>query len=327
MAIEISSDRAVCFKCGRAYGKWQNVFSVSYSASHKGVGHLPVCKECVEKLYNDYLSQYGNSKDAVKQMCRKLDLYWNERLFELAEKRSSARSLMTQYLSKVNSITYAGKCYDDSLSEDNSLCVYSQGMEGDLTSENDSDYIVSQDVINFWGRGYSSDMYSQLEQRRSYYMSKFPDKELDVGAEALIRQICNLEVAIAKDSAAGRSIDKSINSLNTLLGSLNLKPAQRKDNDINEEMLNTPLGVWIYKFEQKRPLPEEKDDDNKIKKYMFTWMGHLCKMLGIKNGYTKLYEDEIDRLKVDKPEYDGDEEDLLIDSYSETDDSGKDSGE
>ena len=46
-------------------------------------------------------------------------------------------------------------------------------------------------------------------------------------------------------------------------------------------------------------------------------------MLGVKNGYTKMYEDEINRLKVEKPEYDGDEEDLLIESYSAGDDDDK----
>ena len=41
-------------------------------------------------------------------------------------------------------------------------------------------------------------------------------------------------------------------------------------------------------------------------------------MLGIKNGYTKLYEEEINRLRVEKPEYnDDDEETLLSEVYSE----------
>lgn len=48
-------------------------------------------------------------------------------------------------------------------------------------------------------------------------------------------------------------------------------------------------------------------------------MGHLCKMLNIKNTFTRLYEEEVERLRVEKPEYeDEDEETLLIDSYSES---------
>lgn len=85
-------------------------------------------------------------------------------------------------------------------------------------------------------------------------------------------------------------------------------------------MSSTPLGVWLWRYENKRPLPEIDEslkDVNHIKKYIFTWMGHLCKMVGVKNGYTKLYEEEIERLRVEMPEYDDDEEeDLLINAYS-----------
>lgn len=167
-------------------------------------------------------------------------------------------------------------------------------------------------------------MYAELERRKKYYLSRLKNQgELDVGTEILIRQICNLEVNIARDSAVGKSIEKSVNTLNNLLGSMNMKPAQRRDDELEAEMSSTPMGVWIYRFENKRPLPEVDEDlkdVNHLKKYIFTWMGHLCKMLGVQNGYTKMYEAEIDRLRVDKPEYDGDDDEaLLSQAYSEGD--------
>ena len=79
------------------------------------------------------------------------------------------------------------------------------------------------------------------------------------------------------------------------------------------------MGVWLYRFENERPLPDEYDE-SKILKYIFTWMGHLCKMLGVKgNKYTKLYEDEIAKYAVEKPEYDGDDEDSFLDMLESTD--------
>ena len=188
---------------------------------------------------------------------------------------------------------------------------------------------IPQEVIAFWGTGYSKEMYEQLEQRRKYYSSKFPDAFSDaggndIGSDVLMRQLCNLEVSISKDAAAGKSIDKSVNSLNTLIGSLNLKPAQKKSDELDASIANTPLGVWLFRYENKRPLPEidkSLQDVNRIKKYVFTWLGHICKMCGVKNGYTRLYEDEINRLRVEKPEYeDEDDESLLIDAYSESQD-------
>lgn len=253
-------------------------------------------------------------------------------------------SAMTAYMTRLNAATFAGKSYDDTLREENSLWLFPNGNETNETKEEadkptvqettqnlqkeEEQYTPTDEVIAFWGTGYPNSMYKELEQRREYYMSRLPnDNDIDIGAEILIRQICNLDITIAKTSAAGGSIDKMVNSLNTLVGSLNLKPAQKnKADDLDTEMTNTPLGVWLWKYENQKPLPEideDLKDVNKIKKYIFTWMGHLCKMLGVKNGYTKMYEDEINRLKVEKPEYDGDEEDLLIESYSVGDDDDK----
>ena len=79
------------------------------------------------------------------------------------------------------------------------------------------------------------------------------------------------------------------------------------------------MGVWLLKYENKRPLPEIDDDlkdVNGVRKYVFTWLGHVCKMLGKKNGFSKLYESEIQRLRVEKPEYDDeDDEDMMMDVF------------
>ena len=334
MGLEVTTDRCYCHRCGRAFGKRKGNFPVSYAASYKGIGHLPICRNCLDSLFTEYLAKCKSPKAAVRQMCRKLDLYWSDSVFDYVIKKSSDRSVMGQYLSKLTGIQYAGKCYDDTLEEEGILWKFSE-MVGQTTKEivtkdddaNSSDVPLENkneavetppEIIEFWGAGYSDEMYKELELRRKYYVSRLPE-DMDVGSEALVRQVCNLEVTIARDSAAGRSIEKSVNSLNTLIGSLNLKPAQKKNDDLDAEISSTPLGVWIYRFENKRPLPQD-DHPNKIKKYILTWMGHLAKLVGAKNAYTKLYDEEIERLRVEKPEYaDEDDEDLMIDAYSEYD--------
>ena len=138
------------------------------------------------------------------------------------------------------------------------------------------------------------------------------DVDLDVGTEALLRQICSMELDINRDRAAGRSVEKSVATLNTLLGSLNLKPVQRKQDEADAGLSKTPLGVWLYRYENKRPLPDDGSGDSKFLKYVFTWLGHVCKMLGVKNGYEQLYEDEIAKYRVEMPEYDGDDDEAFM---------------
>ena len=179
MALEVESARAVCSKCGTDYSRQKGYFPVSYAVLHKGVGHTHICRDCIDAIYNGYLSQCHNAKDAVRQVCRKLDLYWSESVYRQVEKKNTTRSMMTQYMAKVNSITYAGKSYDDTLSEEGTLWNFGNNIVSkpeetldDLSNESaetDSgeDIEISEEVVAFWGPGYPPEMYEALEQRRS----------------------------------------------------------------------------------------------------------------------------------------------------------------
>ncbi len=333
MALEMSSDTAVCFWCGKRYPARRVNFSVSYSTAHKGVGYLPFCKLCVERAYGSYLSQCKDPKMALRQTCRKFDLYWNEKAYYESESKANERSIISRYLTRLTTSRYAGKSYDDSLLDDGTLWSFgirsdfsfdtkndSAVSEGDLSEGQDSlkNRIpeITEDVKAFWGYGYPQRMYEELEQRRQYWMAKMEfDSDIDVGTEALIRQICCLEVDIKRDRIDGKPVDKSVNALNSLLGSANLKPNQKKD-DADANLESTPFGVWIKRWENQRPVPEpdpELQDVDGIIKCVLTWFyGHLAKMLGIKNAHSLLYEKELERLRVERPEYDDEDDEVAL---------------
>lgn len=330
MAIEVNGTSIMCSKCGRQYGRRKGNFPVSYAEQHKGIGYAPICKECIDKMYNGYLAQCNNSMDAVRQMCRKLDLYWNEKVFEQVSKKSTTHSMMTAYLAKLSSVSYAGKCYDDTLSAEGTLWNFSTTVntvqQPETVVMDNNDYEASEEVIARWGTGLSPASYQELEQRRTYWLdSLIKDGDVDIATEALIRQVCNLEVTINADRAAGRPISQNINALNTILGSMNLKPAQKKD-EVDTGVTNTPLGVWLYKYEKKRPLPEideDLKDVNGLRRYVSVWVrGHLAKMMGKENAYSRMYEEEIAKLRVEKPElaYEDDEDFLNAMFDEDTDD-------
>lgn len=326
MALDIKDNSAVCTRCGMAHGRRKGNFLVSYSPMYKGVGYLPICKDCTETLYNQYLAQCNDAKAAVRQMCRALNIYWNEEIYNKVAQKNTTRSLMTGYLVQSNANKYIGKCYDDTLSAEGTLwnitidksgqVSFGQGdIQGDLEE-------ISPDVVAFWGTGLDAQMYRELEQRKSYWLARLPDDlEVDIGTEVIIKQICMLELDINKARSDGKPVDKYINTLNTLLGSGNFKPAQKKDKDIDSEVYMAPMGVWADRFEYHDPIPEPDEefrDVNKIIKYIFVWMGHVLKMLGKKSGFTRLYEQMMDSLKVERPDLsDEDDEDLLFDALSD----------
>lgn len=340
MSIELNSDRAQCTKCGVAYGRRKGNFPVNYSILYKGTGYIPVCKDCIDAMYNTYLAQCGDARDAVHQMCRKLDLFWSDKVYDMVAAKNTPRSMMTQYIAKTNTSAYIGKSYDDTLQAEGTMWTFRSDAVKDVPietaeqqdAEQDDELLpVDPEVEAFWGPGYTPKMYLELEQRRSYWMSRFPaGVELDIGTEALIRQICSLEIDINRDRAAGRSVDKSIATLNTVLNNTKLKPTQKNSEDMDASLAAVPMGVWLYRYENKRPLPEIDDDlkdVNGIKRYIFTWFGHVLKMLGVKNKYSQLYDEEIERLRVEKPEYDGDDDELFFSSIGADYTTGGDDGE
>lgn len=321
-SLEVNATSTVCRKCGTAYGRLKGNFLVSYSSLYMGTGHLAYCKECVDKMYAAYLADCKDSKAAVRQMCRKLDLYWNEKVFESVDRKNATQSIMTGYISKINSVKQAGKSYDDTLREENALWVFPPLYNApvqqvqDATASAEEDIEVPDEVIIFWGPGYTPSMYMELEKRRGYWMSRYPEgTELDIGTEALIRQICSLEIDINKARMEGKPIDKYVNSLNTVLGSANLRPTQKKE-EADTELEKMPLGVGIQKWENYRPLPatpKEKKDVNGVIKNITTWyLGHACRMAGIKNRYSKMYDDAMARYRVERPDLDDEDDETVL---------------
>ena len=66
------------------------------------------------------------------------------------------------------------------------------------------------------------------------------------------------------------------------------------------------FGTLIKKWENEEPIPEpdpEWADVDGIGKYIRIWfLGHLCKMLGIENEFSKEYEAEMAKFRVELPE-------------------------
>ena len=351
MSMEMSVARVVCYKCGTGYSRRKGYFPISYAPLYKGVGYMHICRECLENIFSKYLQECKSEKDAIRQLCRKFDLYWSENAYNLVSVKSTSKTIVTRYLERLNTSAYVGKCYDDTLAEEHTLWSFGQQNDGDAADQTighesqsqsnfnpaddespiliniPEDFEVTDEMIKFWGSGFTRTMYGELEQRRQYWMSKLPEGiETDVGTEALIKQICSLEIDINRDRMAGRSVEKSVNVLNNLLGSANLKPVQNKDTS-DDSIEKTPMGVWIWRFENERPIPEpdpELKDVDHIIKYILTWFfGHLAKMLNVRNARCKLYDEAMDKLRVERPEYeDEDDDSMLYDIFGGDDEDG-----
>lgn len=326
-----------CYMCGAAYSRQKGYFTTSHSPMYRAMGYIPWCNDCVDKMYEFYRQELGDSRAAVRRMCMKLDLYWSDQLYNSAERSAGAKSRMRNYIGKTNIVRYIDKTFDDTIAEEAAAQETAQHTSASPVLNNATDTStgdskadkqptenlsepqieIPEEVKLFWGPGYRPELYAKLEDRRKYWMSKYPPGYLmDVGEEALIRQICGLELEVNQDRSAGKDTDKKVGAINNLIGSLNLKPNQKKSNESDSTLDNMPLGVGIWKWENTRPIPEpdpEFKDVNHIVWYINVFfLGHICKMLHIKNSYCQMYEDEMKRLRVERPEYEEEDDEGLF---------------
>lgn len=325
--VEQQPDAFYCVRCTRSFTKRRGNFPASQSSLYHGNGgFLPVCRHCVDEIYEHYRAVLGDEKSAMRRVCMKFDIYWSDKIFEQISRSNTTNSRILSYVSKSNLNPNTGKTYDDTLDEEQAIRFdLTTVSNGDAPAE--SDFTVTDEMVDFWGAGLPPLFYAELEKRYRYWRGdtdKCPTGKsiTELSDLAFIKQICILEATITRESAAGRSIDKYTNSLNTLLGSANLKPIQQKEKeDLDASFESMPFGSWIRKIENTRPIaepdPEFKDVDG-IAKYVSVWfLGHLCKMLKIENKYSQLYEEEMARLRVDRPEYEGEDEDTILEDIFE----------
>ena len=306
-----------CCRCQKQYKRQKANFPASQSTLYKGNGgYLTICNNCVDELFEHYKAALGDEADAIRRICLKFDIYWNPEIYAMLNKASTSQSRVRAYISKTNLYKYIGKTFDDTLDEEFEAMSNEQAeLEARdesvvknielVYNDDESQVMVDEATIQYWGTGFTPEMYIELENRRNYWLSQYPPGTvLNPGEEGILRQICNLEISINQDRAAGKPIEKSVNALNTLFGSMNMKPSQKKETEENY----VPFGVEIARFEDGDPIPEPDDDFKDVdgmRHNILTWfLGSLCKTAGIKNKYSQMFEDEISKYTVERPKYD-----------------------
>lgn len=335
-----------CTRCGREYSKQKGIYHSSFSPLFReNNGYVPICNVCIDELFDHYRGRMPSEEDAMRRLCMICDLYWTPTLYESIKRNGSASiSLIRAYISKLNLSKYNGKTFDDTIDEERLAAAdivvadkpKPQPAEEPPVEKKEKKQTVtlpteapkpSADTILFWGSGLTPEIYQDLNLRFQRWTREVP-KPMSDAVEGLYKQLCIAEVNVNQNMGMGKSAEASQKIIADILVKLGISPDQQVEEDNSMDADDTPMGVWVRRWEDKRPLPEpEEDDDMKdsagLIRYITTWfLGHAGKMLGIKNIYTKMYEDEIAKYRIERPEYaDEEDDDFLADLFGEDGDS------
>lgn len=302
-----------CTCCGKKYTKQKGNFPFSNSPLFAGNdGYTTICKSCVDKYFYNLVDFYsGNEEKAVDRICQIFDYYYADDILAACRKISSDRSRIGAYPSKAQLPQYKsrGTTYLDTIRDRASTDI--NDAEDLLNAKDElAELKVKKKTINMFGLGYTTEQYRFLQSEFEDWISRC---ECNTKAqEQLFVQLCiaQLNVQIAQQN--GGKVKEAMDAFQSLLGSANLKPVQRNDNALADTQT---FGTLIKKFEDEKPIPEPdpewKDVDGIVKYITVYFLGHLCKMIGIKNNYARMYDEEMSKYRVEKPQYEGDDEALF----------------
>lgn len=279
-----------CTCCGSVKKVNSNNFYKSYSVIYKNSheNRMCICKECVLDIAEKFKNKFNSDTRGLYEMCKLLDVYYEKGLYQSAckqadEKNSNPYSI---YFQKALSLPqYKQKTFIDSEVFDKKADELENIEE------------IGRDVIEFWGEGFSQRDYDFLEREYENLITRY---ECDSYVqEMLFKEISFQTLDIRQKRQNGSDVSKELKTLQDLLGSANVKPAQ-ENASLNSEQVT--FGTLIKKFENEKPIPEplpEWMNADWIRKYVSTWFfGNMCKMMGKPNPYMKEYKDEIEKYTV-----------------------------
>lgn len=79
---EEMKDKTRCTSCGRILTNSSKNFYVSNSKINTYTGRISLCKDCLTRLYVGYLEDTEDIKLSIYKMCRLLDYYYTDQLYE-----------------------------------------------------------------------------------------------------------------------------------------------------------------------------------------------------------------------------------------------------
>lgn len=308
----------VCLKCGEKIDV-KNLYGTQ-STFYETYLKIPYCKDCLDDLYQEYYEKYKKEgytnpeRKSVERVCMAIDLYYRDSLFESAMKsweKTPETSVMIYYIRNTRLRSNINKTYDDTLREKYDA---SKDKDAILSIYTDDDAELDMRVKNgqkLFGAGFDREDYIFLYNE---YMDWTSRHECNTKTqEELFKQICFTQLDLFKANRAGRDT-KALND--TLIKQLDAAKLQPKQNVGDTTADNQTFGTLIDKWENTRPIPEVdeelKDIDNIARYINVFFKGHLAKMMGLKNGFSNMYERFMKKYTVEKPEYNADEDDEAL---------------
>ena len=293
-----------CSACDDFHSK-----SAFYEDKRFGCGVYPECKESLKKQALDYdkkTDTYKDNREKTIEVFRKLNLPFIQTVYD------RALTALEEDTGTGYRAIRGGTAYGSTLTTVKSMPQYSKltfkQSQYDDTSiyESDENIEIRPEIRKIFGEGFTESDYRYLQDKYDDFKQRTMVDS--ISQEQYVVLICFNLLNQWKAQKAGLDTKDLIKSYNDLMAAANLQPKQNVGNAATDAL---SFGQLIEKWEQEEPIPEpspEFKDVDGIGKYIRVWFyGHLCKALGIKNSYSKEYDEEVGKYTVEPVNQDSQE--------------------
>ena len=303
----LDGDLLFCHSCNEFHNADQFYSDKQYSS-----GVFPICKKCLIKMACDYdkqAKQYIDNQEKTMSVLKMMDLPYIDSLYQssitsttedISDKRRS--TAWQHYITVVKSLpNWRGKTWKDSE-------LPASYLDKDEQEINENSRTLKQAKRRF-GDGYTNPELLFLENQYQDWIKRYPCE--NKAQEVLYENVCRTQLNIDKKQKQGKDTKDDLKTLQDLMSSLQIKPSQTNSNALTEaKTFGQLIEKWEDEWDGGKPIPDPDDDfkdPDKIGTLVDVFFkGHLAKMMGLKNGFSRLYEKYIKKYTVTKPEYDED---------------------
>lgn len=303
----MATSRKRCTACGEDKRPAID-FYLSRSKLYKfNDGRMPVCKECLSKLFKELNAKYSDEVKALYHLCMLFDIYFDRDLVEKSSANnnfSDEDNLLKSYMKNVNSLNQYK--FKDSMSsdcivlDDSLIKEEKENIEEDNKIEEEIPISITPKIRRRWGKGYTDEEYEDLEYFYEEYKNNLVHEDNFMKLE-LIREMCTIK--LIRDKAKRNGDYKTAREYSDLLSKkmadANLKPSQQK---ILGEADDDTFGMKLLAYERDRPVPEVLPEYKDVDKFWGYLVKNMIKpfanALGLASGEYSI-EEGSDNIVVD----------------------------
>lgn len=312
--LDVSEINCLC--CGQPYSS--NTYYASGSLQYQAYGRIPYCRDCVDKMYQEYLNEFTRlqytcpARRATQRVCMILDLYYDDKIFENAEiefKRENDKSqndlkFILYYIKQVKMYQYSKKNYNTTINNDYKEMKNNQKIMSVFNGNDTEQQETIKKAIKIFGNGLSDDDYLFLIDQYEDWTSRHECKTKS--QEEIFKAICFNRLKAYRANLIGEDTKDLDRTFKDLLDTGKLQPKQNKESMVADKMcMGEMISMWENIIKQPIPKPTghlaDIDHIGEVDGFM---RGHTIVSVGESpNSYSEVYKKIMKKFTVNRPEY------------------------